>query len=286
LGNVGILLNRGVGSVGSPINESRIGSVSTGSKIIGGDVVSDSQHTVAVIVSNAGFFILRRKSPVERGLESINGVTQMIVSRPRRLNTHRRRNSPSRYFHPFVSSSKASWFVVFCCLSSIVGRISTEISRFDVLGFCLVEGTPGHIVGQNGNISPGGGSPIGIVISLLGAFESVSVSIVVLSGVDGSVSIQVALLLSISNKQSLVSLSGIAGIIIDSVLVHSISEKSSGISGSNSGFTVVNSISGGSVTNSIVRRVVSIGTHVLDDQIAIDFGVLSAAVLNGPFDGQ
>jgi len=66
LGNIGILGDGGVGSVVGPVNESRVGSVSTASSnVVGGDIVSDSHDTVAVIVLDAGHIGCRGKSPVE-----------------------------------------------------------------------------------------------------------------------------------------------------------------------------------------------------------------------------
>jgi len=53
LSNNGVFLDRGVGSVGSPVNESSIGSVSVGTQIGSGDVVSQSESTVAVGFGNA-----------------------------------------------------------------------------------------------------------------------------------------------------------------------------------------------------------------------------------------
>jgi len=55
LRNIRILLNRGVRSVVCPINESSIRSVSVGtSDIVGGNIVSESHHAIAIVGSNAG----------------------------------------------------------------------------------------------------------------------------------------------------------------------------------------------------------------------------------------
>jgi len=53
LSQVGILLDRGVLGIGSPVNEASIRSVSRRSKISSGNVVSESEDTVAVIVLDA-----------------------------------------------------------------------------------------------------------------------------------------------------------------------------------------------------------------------------------------
>jgi len=51
----GGVLDRGVSSVGSPVNESSIGSVSIVTQISSGNVVSQSESTVAVGFLDAGF---------------------------------------------------------------------------------------------------------------------------------------------------------------------------------------------------------------------------------------
>jgi len=82
LRNGGIISNGGVGSVGGPVNKARVWSVSIGSQIEGGDVVSQSKNTVAIVVPNARDLRSRGKSPVVAGLESIDGVAEMVISRP------------------------------------------------------------------------------------------------------------------------------------------------------------------------------------------------------------
>jgi hypothetical protein len=285
LGNVRILLDRGVGSVASPVDESSIGSVSVISKIVGGNVVSDSQNTVAVVVLDAVQVLGGGESPVEAGLESIDGVTQMVISGPGGLDADWGGNVEGWDFSPDVTSSKASWLVVLSGLDSSV--VGTEESGLDVLRLLLVEIAPLGVLSQDGNISPGGGGPIGIIISLFGALESVSVSVVVLSGVHSGISVQVSLLLSIGNPKTLVSLSGIASIVVNSVLVHSVSEKSSSVlSGRNSSISIGNGIGGNSVSDSLGGISIGGGAHVLEDDVAVQLGVLSTTVLNSPFNGQ
>jgi len=285
LGNVWVLFDGGVGSVGSPVNESSVGSVSSRSQVVGGDVVTDSQHAVAVVVLDAVEVLGNGESPVEASLESIDRVTQMVVSRPGSLDADGGWDFEGWDFSPFVSSSKASWLRVLSLLLSIV--TSTEESGLDVLRFLLVEVAPSDVLSQDGNVSPGGWGPIRIIISLFGAFKSVSVSIVVLSGVDCSVSVQVSLLLSVSNEESLVSLSCLASSVVVSVLVHSVSQKSSSVLCSgNSIISVGDGISCNSVTNSLLGNCISSRAHVLDDNVAVQLVVLSTAVLNSPFNGQ
>jgi len=282
LSDVGILAHRGVGTVVGPINESGIGSVSVTSKIVGGNVVSDSQYAVAVIVLDALLVLCRGESPVERSLESINAVTQVVVSGPDSGDASGSGNIPGRNFNPLVSGSKASGLIVFSGLSVVLGGISAVESGLDVLRFLLVEVAPGGVHGQDSNVPPGGWGPVGIVVSLFGALKSVSISVVVLSGVNSLVSVQVSYFLSVGNKESLVSLSGVASIVVVSVLVHSVEKDSVGISGRNTVSIVRNSISGGSITNSGGSRIIGVRAHVLDNQVAVHLGVLSATVLHGP----
>jgi len=61
-----VVLDNRVSGIVVVVNESRVGSVSTASSnVVGGDIVSDSHDTVAVIVLDAGHIGCRGKSPVE-----------------------------------------------------------------------------------------------------------------------------------------------------------------------------------------------------------------------------
>jgi len=209
----------------------------------------------------------------------------VVISGPSCRNTNGGSNSPSRNFDPLVSSSsKALWLIVRSLLNS--STVSTVISGLDVLRLALVERARGHILSQNGNVSPGSRGPIGIIISLFGALISVSVSVVVLSGVYGGVSVQTSNLLSVGNEETLVSVSGSTSIVVHSVLVHSVSELSSGVGSRNSGISIGDSVRGGSISHSVSGGIILVGAHVLNNHVAINLGVLSATVLDGPFNRQ
>jgi len=286
LSDVGILANRGVGTIVSPVNESAIGLVSAGSKIVGGDVVSESQHAVAVVRSNARLVLSSGESPVEGSLESVDAVTQVVVSGPDGGNAGGSGNSPGRNFDPLVGGGKTGGLVVFRGLNVVLGGVGAVESGLDVLRFLLVEVAPCGVHGQDSNVSPGGRGPVGIIVSLFGALISVSVSVVVLSGVNSGISVQVSNLLSIGNKETLVSLSGVASVVVVSVLVHSVKEDSVSISGRNTVSIVRNSIGGRSITKSIGSRIIAIGAHVLNNHVAVNLGVLAATVLDSPFNRQ
>lgn len=167
--------------------------------------------------------------------------------------------------------------------TSIVG---TEISGLDVLRLGLVESTPGLVRGEDGNVYPGSGGPVGIIVPLLGALKSVSISVVVLSGVHGSSTIEVSLSSSVGNKETLVSVSGVAGIEVASWLVHSKLQHTSGIFLSDSSLSVRDGVSVSSISNTGIRRSVRVAAHVLNDKVAIHLGVSSATVLVGPLNGE
>jgi hypothetical protein len=66
-----------------------------------------------------------------------------------------------------------------------VGRVEAIVLGLDVLGFAGVKVAPVWVVGQDYNVFPRRWVPIRIVISFFWAFISVSVSVIVLSGIDG-----------------------------------------------------------------------------------------------------
>jgi len=90
----------------------------------------------------------------------------------------------------------------------------------------LVEIAVGSVVHENSDIFPWVRSPIRIVVSLFRALITVSVTIVVLSGEDGrlSVLVEVSCGFTIGNPETHVSLSGLAILVVIIVLVHSVSE--------------------------------------------------------------
>jgi len=127
--------------------------------------------------------------------------------------------------------------------------------------------------------------PVRIIISLLWALISVSVSSIVLSSVYGLTS-NVSLLSSVGNEESHVSLSSRAGLIVGPWLVHSIEEISSSIGGNGTVIIVRDGIGGSSVSHSGLGVFVSVGAHVLHDHVAVKLWILATTVLVGPFYGQ
>jgi len=77
----GVLHDGGSLAVGGPIDESRIGSVSIDSQISSGDVVSNSESAVAVVVGNAREILGEGQGPVVIVVvASSTSVSKMVVS--------------------------------------------------------------------------------------------------------------------------------------------------------------------------------------------------------------
>jgi hypothetical protein len=155
-------------------------------------------------------------------------------------------------------------------------------SSLHILRFFLVERAKSKIVGENGNVDPRRRSPVGIVIPLFSAFESVSISVVVLTGVSSVVSVQVL----VCQEQSSVAISGFAFLVIGVTFVHSVFVSSS-ISKSVVSVSIVgDGIGGTSISVSDGNfRVVSVCAHVLNHKVATVSSV-STTVLSGPFYGH
>jgi hypothetical protein len=75
-----VLVNRGLGSVFVPVNEFLVWSVSVSSEISSGNVVSDSEDTIAVVSRNATFFRRRWQSPVKEVVVDSISVSKMVFS--------------------------------------------------------------------------------------------------------------------------------------------------------------------------------------------------------------
>jgi len=280
-----IILDGGVLSVGSPVNESSIGSVSVGTKIGSRDVVSQSHGTVAVVLANALLVLLSGESNVDSVQVSLRTRSQMILSGPGSLNAERRRNLPGLLFEPLSSFRSAFDGVILSFGNLSLGHLAISLG-LDVLRFLSVEFAEILIVSEDGNVSPWRWMPVGIVISLLGTFVTVSVSVVVLSGIDGrsSSSVEVSFFLSVSNKETHVSFSVLAVLVVLVGLVHSVEEISVSINGNWSVGIVGDSISGGTITNSDHGIGILVGADVLENHVAVHLRIDTASVLNSPFD--
>lgn len=114
----GVVLENSVGSIGGEINESE--SINIG----GGDVVSDSEGTVAVIILDAVFGIGGRESPVVGGSESIDSISEMVISVPWSREAIRGSDSPGFGFFPGVSNRGTGGLIV-------GGRIGSSSGGFD-----------------------------------------------------------------------------------------------------------------------------------------------------------
>jgi len=136
----GILGDGRVGSISGPINESSIWSVSSRSSIGGGNVVSQSENAVAVIVADATLLSSEGDGPVEAGGESIDAVSEVVISGPSGLDTDGSGNIPWRNLNPVVLVTLASIFVVLFSRSSVL-LLAFE-SALHVLRFLLVETAP------------------------------------------------------------------------------------------------------------------------------------------------
>jgi len=263
-------------SVGVPIDESSLRRVSSGTEIGSGNIVSDSKSAVAVIVSNASQIRLNRESPVVLiGVTSITSVTQKVISGEGCLDAIGSGHSEGRNLGPLKLSTGTISLVIGSSLDSIV---HANKSGFDVEGFGFVEITIIHGSGQDSNINPWNGSPIGIIISLFGTFVSESIGIVVLSSVSRSISSQV----SIIDPQSFVSLSSGASLIERIWFVHSVCQLSVGKIDGSVGI-VGDGIGGNSVSEESGGFGIGVAAHVLEDDVANQLGVDSATMLSSPF---
>jgi hypothetical protein len=140
-------------------------------------------------------------------------------------------------FNPLVRGGFTSGFVVGSGLDVGVGWVNAISLDLDVLGLRGVEIAPVSVVGQDGDIFPRARVPIRIVVSFFGTFVSVSVSVIVLSGVDSrsSSSGQTSLSSSIGDVKTHVSFSGLAVLVESIVLVHSVQQTVGTLSSGSSG---------------------------------------------------
>jgi hypothetical protein len=213
----------------------------------------------------------------------------MVVSAPRSLDAFRSRDTPRLALLPDVSGILlvAGNFVVLCNLNSILVRAPSL--ALDVLGFLSVEVAELFVRSQDGKVPPGGRGPVRIVVSLLSALISVSVTVVVLSGEDGrgSASVQVTLVLSVGNEETHVPLSGLAGSVVHPVLVHAEGEFASGGISCNGAVGIIGNGAGGrTISHQNSGISIRVAAHVLDHHVANQLAVDTATVLVCPLNRQ
>jgi hypothetical protein len=210
----------------------------------------------------------------------------MVLSGPGSLNAERRRDTPWLDHSPGSTRGGAFHGVV---LNVVVSRRHSAISlSHDVLRLALVEFAIGLRRSEDGNISPRSGVPVGIVISFLGAFVTVSVSVVVLTSEDGSTfsTVKIALLFSVGNEETHVTFSVLAILVILVGFVHTVFQLSVSIELRRRSGVIVDGVGGGTISNENHRIIVGVGAHVLNNHVTIHSGVSTATVLNGPFNSQ
>lgn len=281
-----VLVNRGLGCVALPVNELLVGSVSILSKISSGNVVSDSENTVTVVSLDAGFFGFGWDGPVKEVVVNTISVSKVVFSGDRGSLAGRGWDSPRINLLPFLSSGSFAF-----SLGNWGSNVSVGIDALEsvllVLGLILVETAPVSVVGEDGNISPWGWGPIWVVVSLLRAFITMSVSVVVLSGESGGSSsvVKSTFGFSVGDEETLVSVSGLAGLVPFVWLVHSKFIVVS-VHGSWSVRVIRDGIGGGSISDLVESISILVLAHVLDDNVAVHSWVGSTSVLSSPFNGK
>jgi hypothetical protein len=250
LSDNGVILDGRVIGVHGPVNESSIGSVSVGTQIVGRDVVSQSDSAVAVVILDAILVLLAGHGDVQGVQESIVSSSQVVLSGPGGLDAEGRTNTPRGGAVPGSSGSLALDGVVLGLLDLVSGHGAISLG-LDVLGLGLVELAEGFIRGEDGQISERSRVPVGIIVTFLDALISVSVSVVVLAGEDGSTSasVEVALLFTIGNEETHVAFSVLAILVVLVGLVHSVQQFSVTIGSERRVGIVLNGIGGSTISD-------------------------------------
>ena len=182
-----------------------------------------------------------------------------------------------------VTSIDASGLIV----AGVGGILGAETAVLDVSGLLGVESAPVSVLGQDGNIVPCRGSPVGVVVTLLDALITVTVAIVVLAGVDGSttaVSLKTTLASTVGNEETEVAVTSLAHLVVGVRLMETIGVSTRSILGGGTSGGVGDGVGGGTITDAVVIISSAGLAHVLDDDIAHQSGVTSATVLGSPLD--
>lgn len=117
--------------------------------------------------------------------------------------------------------------------------------------------------------------PVRIVVTLLRALVTVSVTVVVLTGENSRATarVQVALLFSVGDPETHVAVSGLAVLVVGVGLVHAVQQISVLVGGGRASGIVGDCVGGSTVTDACLDWVVLVAAHVLDHQVAVQVGV-------------
>jgi hypothetical protein len=143
----------------------------------------------------------------------------------------------------------------------------------------LVEIAPRFVLSKDSNISPWGRGPVGVVVTLLRAFVTVSVSVVLLTSEDSRTSsgVQVALFFSVRDPETEVAVTGLAVLVVGIAFVHAELQISVFIDLQRSGLVIGDGVGSGTITNSDHWRIVLKSTHVLEDNVAVQVGIITTS---------
>ena len=198
----------------------------------GGDVVADAEDAATGLAVLAASLLGGGQGPVVGGHVSVEGVSEVVVTRP---DGHLARNVRRT--------------------AKTAEGIAVPVTTLIGLG------------GENGNVLPGILVPPGVVVTLLRAFVATAVTVGVLAGVLGGVSVQVL----IGGPQALVAGDVVTAI---GVVLTGFMETSGSVVG-----VLGRGVGGGSIAEVIAA-------HVLQDVLAADLSVVATGVLVGPFDRE
>jgi len=299
--NLGVSLDGGLLTIEGGIDHLTLAliNVSEGLVVTRGDVVADTED------ASSELFVLVE---VDVGDDPLIGlshdgtvdvdITQVVIAALSGSEAVRGGDSPVLDLDPLVAVLGAGSLVPITGLAvpkggnihSLtpihvgLGGISADAESlgFNILGLLAVPITATRFGSQDSDILPGGGCPVGVVVPLLGALETVASSTIVLTSTIGS-SVSSKVVLTISEEETLVARASTASdvpaerLVLTTVsanegVIRIIHNIDTAIVGTNS----VSSILLGTITNP--------GTaHVLEDHVTVDVVVvLSAAVLDGP----
>jgi len=167
----------------------------------------------------------------------------VVIARPWCTNAVRSSDTPCRDSHPLVSLGGAISLVVLGS-GSLCRGIAAEVLGLHVLRLSLVVRAPAEVVGEDGNIPPDSGMPVGVVISLLSALKSVTVGVVVLTIAGSLVSNS-----SVGDPETLVAAASSTGQVIGVGLVHTEEEVAVGVQGGGSSRVSSDGVSGRSISD-------------------------------------
>eukprot|EP00052_Salpingoeca_macrocollata_P005044 m.45055 g.45055 ORF g.45055 m.45055 type:complete len:607 (+) comp14625_c0_seq1:849-2669(+) len=205
----GVLLHGRLNALAVVLVERRIDSVRV--VVVRGNVVAHAHHAAEGLVGGTIGQGNVRQRPVEGVGLAVTAVAQVVDTAPGCLLADGRGNAVGGNHHPVAAIGRALRLIVELDAVVASGSVAAQSLRLDVVRLGAVKVAEVQAIGEDGNVAPGAGVPVGPVVALLGALVATTVVVGVLAGEDGRAVAQVVVAqVLVGGEEAAIALAAVA----------------------------------------------------------------------------